>query len=649
MKQIILSQNIVNSRNILSPSALITNDAIYIVRHDFEVVEPVSLPLGCELRIEGGSIKASGTTKDDNDHTIVKGKIYMTPVPENSSRNTEHYSLLTIASTANESISGNSIEYTPNEEIFLADGCYLKSTTGYHFEIYVNTPCRIMLPQLKDSRRGTLHIKSDKVNSIQIDGKCDFQIHAENCKFQRIFACKWGWCTINRLAHNIDYSIFENCEIWANDYPLPLSTIPHNNSNFLSLSAGVIKDELSGVESHRASSEVLNWLIIKDSVISNLGINGNINVNNCTFLFGSNCNDNYETIHCGSHSRITNCLFDGRQKSGQAVPNLTADVIDVYNGHDIIIDGCTFIDFQADKVAPGRNMITVKSHYFDPVNSGVSDNTSDVIGVQNGTIIRNCYFDLSDYIGGIIEVWNGVYGNIVEHRELNRQFTLVDANYIYAPNASNFVNCFGFTDYLTVSNNVGQVQQLVFVNDNYPNVNNNPIEGDDKNMVHNLVIDNNTLRVQYYKPIDWNNPNTSQNQKNTGMNILWGTHIDNLELTNNKVEGYIWGGLNNDSVLNLSGTIRICNNESVKRGDGYAEYGLFQNLGMGAIVMPEDLNVFSSGNISNGHKTDVGPMSVADSEADGIKSIGRQFFCTQGTYRNKLLIFNGRSWLTIIQ
>lgn len=637
MEQIILSQNIVNGRNILSPSALTTNDAIYIVRDDFEIVEPINLPLGCELRIEGGSIKASKLNENDP----VRGKIYMTPQPPtNSSRNIEYYARLTIASTAKESVSDNTISYTPNEGVFLADGCVLKSTTDYHFEIFVNTPCRVMLPELKDNRRGTLHINSDKVNSIQIDGKCDFQIHAENCKFQRIFACEWGWSTANRLAHNIDHSIFENCEIWAKDYPLPLSTIPRNNSNFLSLSAGVIKDNFNGVENYHASSEVLNWLILRDSVISNLGINGNINANNCTFLFGRNCNDNYETIHCGSHSRITNCLFDGRQKSGQVVPNLTADVIDVYNGHDIIIDGCTFIGYQATGTA-GRNMITVKSHYFDPVISGPSDpnynnNTSDVIGVQNGSIIRNCYFDLPGYIGDIIEVWNGVHGNIVEHRELNRQFTLVEANYVYAPKANNFVNCFGFTDYLTVRNNVGQVEYLVMVNGNYP-----AAGGDGKNITHNLKIEGNILRVQYYK--DKNATDKDQekeDEKNAGLGIIYGTQIDNIELLNNQVDGYLWCGLNNTTVQKLSGTVRICGNETV------GPRGLFKDYEEGATIMPSSLNVFFSENISRGKKTDVGTLATANSQADGIKFVGRQFFCTEAPYKDKLLIFNGQEWVS---
>lgn len=372
MEQIILSQNIVNGRNILSPSALTTNDAIYIVRDDFEIIEPINLPLGCELRIQGGSIKASGIEKDANGNTIVKGKIYMTPQPStNASRNKEFYLRLTIASTAQESVTGNTIDYTPNEEVFLADGCVLKSTTDYHFEIYVNTLCRIMLPQ---EPRGTLHINSDKVNSIQIDGKCDFQIHAENCKFQRIFANVWGCGMINRIKHNIDYNIFENCEIWAKDYPLQLSTIPNNNSNFLSLTTGVIVDDKT--QSTTPSTETINWLILKDSIISNLGISGTVNVNHCTFLFGNNPNNNYETIHCGNYSRITNCLFDGRSKLGHIAPPLAQDLIDTFNGHDIIIDGCTFTGYTAASTGVS-NLFTIKSHYIKGNITGPIDHTND--------------------------------------------------------------------------------------------------------------------------------------------------------------------------------------------------------------------------------------------------------------------------------
>lgn len=619
MEQIILSQNIVDGRNILSPSALTTDDAIYIVRHDFEVVESVLLPLGCELRIEGGSIKASGTTKDVNNRIIVKGKICMTPIQD--SRNTQFYNQLTIASTATEQISDNSIEYTPNEEIFLANGCVLKSTTDYHFEIYVNTPCRIMLPE---EPRGALHISSDRVNSIQIDGKCDFQIHAENCKFQRIFACKWGWCTINRLAHNIDYSIFENCEIWANDYPKKDDT----GSNFLSLSAGVILGNTSNTTT--PSSETINWLIIKDSMISNLGINGTVNVSNCTFLFGSNTNDNYETIHCGSHSRITNCLFDGRQEAGIQIPNLTADVIDLYNGHDIIIDGCTFIGYISENNA-GRNIITDKSHYANPAptpeNPQPNDNpaNSDRLGgPQNGIIIRNCHFDLSKFLGCIVEVWNGVVNSGNENRELNRQFTLIESNYIYAPYAK-FVNCYSFTDYLTIRNNVGQIDMLAFIPDTLPDGN--------RNVVHNLIIDGNILRSQI--PI----LNPDGKPRDPGMVILWGTSLENIELTNNKVVGYLWGGLNNTTAKSLSGTIRIFGNETI------GARGLFKDYEEGATIMPTKLNVFFSNNISRGKKTDVGSLETANSQADGIKFVGRQFFCDEAPYN--LYVFTGHFWKII--
>lgn len=624
MEQIILSQSIVNGRNILSPSALTTNDAIYIVRDDFEIVEPINLPLGCELRIEGGSIKASKL--DDN--APLRGKIYMTPQPQpKSSRNTEFYDRLTIASTAKESVSDNTISYTPNEGVFLADGCVLKSTTDYHFEIFVNTPCRIELPE---EPRGTLHINSDKVNSIQIDGKCDFQIHAENCKFQRIFANKCGWAMTNRIEHNTDYNIFENCEIWANDFPKNANT----DSNFLSLSAGVIIGNETNTTN--PSTETINWLIIKDSMISDLGINGTINVSNCTFLFGSNTNNNYETIHCGNHSRITNCLFDGRQEAGIQIPNLTADVIDLFNGHDIIIDGCTFIGYISENEA-GRNIITVKSHYAQPAPTPETPQPNDnpansdrLGGPQNGVIIRNCHFDLPKFLGYVIEVWNGVVNSANENRELNRQFTLIESNYIYAPYAK-FVNCYSFTDYLTIRNNVGQIDMLVYIPDELPGQYGNG----NRNIVHNLIVDGNILRSQ----IPLNNPDGKP--RDPGMRILWGTSVENIELVNNKVLGYLWGGLNYTTQEYVSGVVRITNNETT------GGRGLFKDYGEGATEFSNTSEIFFSGNISNGKRTDLGSMTVANSQSDSINFAGRQFFCTEGTNANKLLIYNGSRWIVI--
>ena len=62
--------------------------------------------------------------------------------------------------------------------------------------------------------------------------------------------------------------------------------------------------------------------------------------------------------------------------------------------------------------------------------------------------------------------------------------------------------------------------------------------------------------------------------------------------------------------------------------------------------MPSSLNVFFSENISTGKKTDVGTLATANSQADGIKFVGRQFFCTEAPYKDKLLIFNGQEWVS---
>ena len=618
MNTVIIPDNIVNGVNTLTQRELNKLDTIYIVESDFTLGGNLTLPNGCELRIEGGSIKSG---KD-------KGfRIYM---PNNSdsykSRNTDYYSYLTLASPATPNVdeSQNKIIYTETEAVFMTDGDYIKSTADDHFEIHTTTECRVMLPG-SGAPRGTLHITSDKVNSIQIDGKSNFQMHAENCRFERIFANKDGWSMVNRRKNHTDYNIFTNCDIWASDYPLNKDNNPAG-SNFLTISAGVVAGEK---DPDNRTSEQMNWLILRDCMVDNVGLQGTVHVENCTFLFGYNVNDNYETIHCGSHSRILNCTFDGRNSIGESPLPLSADVIDLYNAHDVVIDGCTFIAYTAKlnaegQIVPGINMISVKSHYSsNPDSCPAGSVLSNCIGPQNGVIIRNCYFDLPDFVGYIIEPWNGVTDGPNENRQLNRQFTLIENNYIYAPNSVGFINCFGFTDYVTIRNNVGQIDMLVMAQGNYPGT-----DGDDKNVTHNLIIDGNILRFQ-------------DGGGNKGMTILYGSRIDNLELTNNKVYGYLWNGLDNARANNLSGIIKICNIETT------GSRGLFQNYNEGPTRMPSNLTVIFSNNISKGKLTDCGTWETANDQSAGINFVGRQYFCTTSPYANKLLVFNGSSWQVV--
>ena len=530
--------------------------------------------------------------------------------------------MLTICSTSTSSINAeNKLQYLETGNVFLGDGCRISSSRSNHFEMYLNQPCRIMLPGL--SQVATVHIESDKVNSIQIDGSCDFQIHAENCRFERIFANKLGWSFVNRFEKKVEYNIFENCEIWAEDYPLSLP----ENSNFLSLSCSVLIDDDKPLQNPNAittTSKSLNWLIIKDSVITNTGINGTVKVDNCTFLFGKNCNNNYETIHCGSHSRIINCLFDGRCSLGNKVSNLNADIIDLFNGHDIVIDGCTFTNFIGiEKLC--CNMITVKSHYsVNPTNKDNPANSNQLGGPQNGVTIRNCHFDLPEFVGYVIEVWNGVVDSPNEDRTLNRQFTNIENNYMNCPKSVSFVHCYCYTDYLSVRLNVGSCRVLVFIPDGIPGEHGNA----DGNTVHNLVIYGNILRSY---------------NSDYGYTILYGSHIDNLDMSSNVSDRYLWANIGQDNVNKLSGTIRILNNETTE------VRGLIQPTKgtTSAIKIPSNINVFFSGNISRGKKTDVGTFDVANDKSDSILFTGRQFFCTESPHQNKFLIYNGQGWQDI--
>ena len=214
-------------------------------------------------------------------------------------------------------------------------------------------------------------------------------------------------------------------------------------------------------------------------------------------------------------------------------------------------------------------------------------------------------------------MWNSEIHQGSEIRTLNRQLSLIENNFIFAPNAVSFVNCFSFTDYLTVKGNRGQTRTLVLVNDRRPGR---------ENIARNINITDNILRIQGLND-------------STGMRILSGTHVENLTLANNIVEGYLWYGLDKVSVANLRGTVRIIGNEARKK-----DYSLFYTNDEIPVTFPDSVNVFFSDNISKGVKTDVGPYSIATSPKDGVLFTGRQFFCTSAPHKNKLIIFNGESW-----
>ncbi len=598
----VIPQNIVEGINRLTQSAINTPDTIYIVRYDFEISEPVTLPYGCELRIEGGSISGGNI----NLTKVASSKIAQ-PQANDWAIN-EFYMQLTVAPTAEPYIVAGKLKYRTSGKVYLTDGCVLKSINDHDFYLYLNTSCRVMLPE---SPRGTLHIKSDKVNSIQIDGKCDFEIHAENCRFERIFANHWGWQFVNRLYNNIDHNIFENCMIWAKDFPLDKSLA--TDSNFHSLNVG-INPGTSADASSRPATESINWLVLSNCVVDNLGISGSVNVDNCTFIFGRNTNDGYETIDCNKHSRITNCVFDGKsilKTDNQAADSSTPTDHEYLNGdvihlrwNDCIIDGCTFIGYK-NKDNVSCNLISVLFSY-----SAISTNKANE---RNGLIVTNCYFDLPAFEGDIIKVENYTPGT--EDRDINKKFTLVEANYVDAPKAYSLVKCLTYTQNLTVKSNICRSKSVVMINNGVP--------------VLNLVIDGNT---SYAQPGD------------AAMAIvcgsLNGSLIDNIVISNNKVNGNLWGGMNIDTISRLKGVIRIYNNESV--GDKLFKYDSTTPL-----KVTSSQKVFFSGNVSNDKKTDVGNMDIANSANDGILFTGRQFFCSEGANAGKLLVFNGSDWLVI--
>lgn len=620
MKQTIIGSNAQSQPLTLNQETFNDNNTTYIIKGDCIIASKIKLPAGCELIIDGGSItlnepSTTGTTSQPKGIFLLGSN--QTTIGSST------YSTLCLTSKAektgvNKPTDGkHTVVYRQTSSVFMKDGDYIKNVEPDNFEMKLTADCRVLLPH--QTSRAQLLILSNKVNTIQIDGKCNYQLHAENCKFERIFACSDGMCFVNRTVGTTETSRFDNCEIFASNFD---SSLTPYDSSFLSIWTYYAGEPAN-------SLTTLNRLILHDCVVTNLGLTGTVLVDNCTFLFGPNVNNNYETIHCSNHSRITNCIFDGRENI-TGIPKLNSDVIDTFNGHDIIIDGCTFKDYKSDGEA-GRTMITVKSHYYTgtvpPTETG---QVSNFLGPQNGVVIRNCFFDLPTFTGSAIEVWNGPADSGTQDRSLNRQFTLIEGNYMEMPKAAAFVNCFRFSDYVAVRNNSGCVNnRLVLVNPKVPDPSNPDITGDDRpnNKAHNLIIEGNILRYQKYKKADVPN----------GMLILTGTYIDNLVLANNSVEGSLWSMWPTDINGNLSGTIRVINNESIGNV-------LFRARDNNNAVMPNNTITFVSGNVSNGKKTDIGDTNSRDSAGDTLLFNGRRYFDTQT--RRQCIYVNGHWYYT---
>lgn len=654
MKYITINSN----AKYLEQKTFVENSAVYVVNGDYIVNSQITLPSCCELRIEEGSITLessnetsldlqAGSYKPNGFYLLCSDQKDIKAEYDENQNNKAilNYPVLCLTSKAikveNEDLSDNNspikvkgtMRYEQTSSVFMKSGDYIKNIEPDNFEMRLTADCRILLPE--GTNKANLYIFSDKVNTIQIDGKCNFQLFAENCKFERIFACEHGMVLTNRvdvindISDNNDstnmylsgdncYSLFKDCEIFAEDFDSNL--IPPDTS-FLSIWTNVGIRKVSKPESDTyaivhpkiKALEVINRLIMHNCIIKNIGISGTVSVDNCLFLFGPNVNNNYETIHCSNHSRITNCVLDGRENI-KGVPKLNADVIDTFNGHDIIIEGCTFKSFSGPNGSrEACNLITVKSHYYsgDP-DIEKQDQMSNFIGPQNVVIIRNCFFDLPIFAGSALEVWNGPADLPKQDRAINRQFTIIEGNYIEMPKAEAFVNCLMFSDYVIVRNNIGCVnKQLVIVNERFKDPTNSDLEYNDKpiNKAHNLIIEGNNLRYHKYKKTEVPN----------GMLIFTGTCIDNLVLANNTVEGSLWSMWQTDKRFNLSGTVRVINNESI--GDV-----LFRSRNDVNAIMPDDVITFFSGNVSNGKKTDIGDYNMRESMGDGLFFNGRLFF-----------------------
>lgn len=615
MKEIkILPENMVNGEHVLTQEMLNKADTIFIANFDYIIeASDLRLPYGSELRIDGGSISGQ--------------PIFMPSSNADSLQAKEYAMLLVGPHVSKEKLSENDSKIT-----YLLSGSILKSYGVRSFSLTLYGDCRIALPAYGNGDdclidEGQLNVVSIHEYTIQIDGKTELSLNAENCTFQRIFECSGGFSFVNRSNVSDLRVIFTNCKVWAYDNGVTY------DSSIMPITVGT---------SSRCTGN--SRLILRDCVLENIGVIGELYIDNCKFIFGNNVNYNNESVHCASHSRILNSVFDGRgmcastnisKEDVECEFKLNADVIDVFNGHDIVIENCTFVNY-IDETNSGACLITIKSHYIyggrpDEGNQEEDSHRAGK-GQQIGVTVRDCFFDLPNFKRNIIEVWNGVRNMPPnEDRTLNRQCTNIESNFIKAPNAT-FVACLCFSDHTRVCNNSGQVNKLIYVRDDikYTGTDENESIEPDKyqNLTHDLIICDNILA--YY----------GQNPENTPiMTILYGCSIDNLVLSGNKTNGYIWNGLFYDNVENLSGTVRVIDNET------YGSRGIFNIKDRILAKIPSCVNFFLSGNVSRGYKLDEGTLDEANTPTDGVLFVGRQFFCTSNPYRYKLLVYDGENWV----
>lgn len=613
MNIVTLQENLVNGKHVLTQAMLNLSDTIYIANYDYVIeVSNLKLPFGSELRIDGGSISGN--------------PIYL-PSSDNDTSKCVEYSMLLVGPH----VADGSTTETDTDTPYLLSGSFIKSYGVRSFTMALYGDCRIALAGYGTGgqcliNEGELKIVSSKDYTIQIDGKTELSFSAENCNFQRIFrsANTVGFEFVNRSNTAELKVVMTNCKIWAYD-----CKVNSSDSDYQILRVGT---QCAGTAR----------LILRDCTLDNVGVGGKVYIDNCKFFFGNNLKKNHESVHCGSYSRVMNSTFDGRgacrefsnteEEDTECGYMLDSDVIDVFNGHDIVIENCTFVNYINDPTA-APCLITIKSHYIATGLPDSSDQELDShkpgIGQQIGVTVKNCFFDLPDFGRNIIEVWNGVRVTPpVEDRTLNRQFTNIESNFLQAPKAT-FVACANYSDHVRICNNSGQVNMLVFARDNMKftvtDANGNSVTEEYPNVNHNLIISDNTLA---YYGTDAENGHI--------MTILYGSCFHNLVLSGNTTNGYVWNGINYLNAENLSGTIRVIDNEAT------GIRGIFQVNTSTPIRIPDDVNFFMSGNVTNGQKLDVGTF---DGVNKGALYIGRQYFCTSSPHLNKLIIYDGEDWV----
>lgn len=330
-----------------------TTNTVYIIRYNYNLSgQTFTIPEGCILYFDGGSIR-NGTIKFN-------------------SFNLSFYS----------------------SSYIVGPTSYLSCYNGY-YDCYVvssaSVKCSIQSPNTSSDTTVKFWIHSDKTTSITLEADTNASGKFSSCKFVKSAnALRF----VNR-TDNTTNLIMEDCEVSATNFSAPSDT-----NSVIEVSDGrtfIDYDNPPDPPETYPRPTICNiTLQCKNCLFDNVGLSGQMNIENCVFKVGNNNLYGNEVVHLYRDSIVKDCLFYSADDFSPSQPSGYAfdDILDCYTGGNVLIQHCTFKNMKAE------TYITVKQHfgrgdgrsrgYYDP-----GDN-KPIIPLDN-VVITECVFDCGKF------------------------------------------------------------------------------------------------------------------------------------------------------------------------------------------------------------------------------------------------------------